>query len=715
MRESQRSEGTRPTLIEICTVALLCAVFLALVISFVISASATEDEMVHLAGGCSYLKWHDYRISPSHPPLAKKLAALPSLTQHVWPEKIELRPEDSSSSTFFDSGRMARVFWAMALKYPNAEWNFSHQLLYGVREETQQRFGVETPLLIPSTAALTDADFHNQTGRLLFLGRLMISLLSIVLAVLIYLWARELHGRAAAGILALTLFVFDPNFIAHSGLVTTDVALVLFLSGAMYFYWRLCQCLTVTSVALFLICFALAFVTKFSAVLLIPIFWLVAMGRIFSGDNWTAALPKERLLTSSKAKTVALLAIFSAAALVTWVTVWAVYDFRYSAASNPEEAAQSEKQVENVIPVAAPVPFRQPGHFPVELEVRRTAAIRLLLKKSPQGDFSEQLITETMMAVPIGLDEQLLLFVNRHRLLPEAYLQGFASLRAAALLAPSYLRGAYSQVGFRTYFLWAFLLKTPLPTMVVVFAGIVLAITRKMSWSRDLAFLVVPAVVYLGFSIPAHINYGYRHILPIYPFLFVLAGLLAKEIAHTSRPVVRRCVYAAGLTAIAVSSSFSFYPPWRPQVVFPHYLAYFNELAGGPLNGWRSLVDSNIDWGQDLKGLKTWLDRAHLEKPIYFCYFGTADPRYYGIVHQPVPNALGGYAPTSHGSNPDEATKEFLGALQTGDHIAISVQALVGPRLSPPARQVWKEILNRSTLVDRIGYSIFVFRLDAQP
>src|SRR5205807_487541 len=144
-----------------------------------------------------------------------------------------------------------------------------------------------------------------------------------------------------------------------------------------------------------------------------------------------------------------------------------------------------------------------------------------------------------------------------------------------------------------------------------------------------------------------------------------------------------------------------------------HYLAYFNELAGGPLNGWRSLVDSNIDWGQDLQGLKSWLHRHELPSPIYLCYFGTADPRYYQVIHRPVPKALGGYPATISNRNATDPVNNFVTGLRPGEYIAISVQNMIGPHLTPAARAVWKQILERCTLVDRIGYSIFIFRRNA--
>src|SRR5438876_5097185 len=75
-------------------------------------------------------------------------------------------------------------------------------------------------------------------------------------------------------------------------------------------------------------------------------------------------------------------------------------------------------------------------------------------------------------------------------------------------------------------------------------------------------------------------------------------------------------------------------------MIRPDYLAYFNEIAGGPRAGYRHLVDSSLDWGQDLPGLKAWLDEntdGIAGKPIYLAYFGSADPEWYGIHATSLP------------------------------------------------------------------------------
>jgi hypothetical protein len=264
---------------------------------------------------------------------------------------------------------------------------------------------------------------------------------------------------------------------------------------------------------------------------------------------------------------------------------------------------------------------------------------------------------------------------------------------------PSFLLGEYSKIGFHRYFFYAFLLKTPLPAMLLIMTSLILALARRPAENRSLPFLIAAAGLYFAVAVSSHLNIGQRHLLPIYPFLYVLAGSLALEWARFQRPA-RTVTAALVLLWIAVSSQIVFFPlnhrMW--QKVAPHYLAYFNELAGGPGNGYKKLVDSNLDWGQDLRSLKLWLDERKITGPIYLCYFGMADPRYYGILHFNLPGGCS-FEPQQH-----------FDVLKPGGLIAISATNLQGVYLSQTDRDAWRRILEHSVPVDTIGYSIFIYK-----
>jgi hypothetical protein len=145
------------------------------------------------------------------------------------------------------------------------------------------------------------------------------------------------------------------------------------------------------------------------------------------------------------------------------------------------------------------------------------------------------------------------------------------------------------------------------------------------------------------------LNIGHRHILPTYPPLFILAGAVGlwfrpspaqqdKRATTLTAPVGPRVLSAVRIVILLAMAGTIV----ESLLIWPHYLAYFNVLAGGPRNGYRRLVDSSLDWGQDLKELKGWMDDHPADSEdsqrVYLSYFGTARPAYYGIKAQTLPN-----------------------------------------------------------------------------
>src|SRR5262249_14168829 len=173
----------------------------------------------------------------------------------------------------------------------------------------------------------------------------------------------------------------------------------------------------------------------------------------------------------------------------------------------------------------------------------------------------------------------------------------------------AFFMGEYSDKGWLLYFPVAFLIKTPVPSIVLIVASLLLFRAGTPLRLRDVLFLLLPVGFFLGLMIPAKINIGVRYLTPIYPFLFVLAARLAT--LSFSRAWVAPVLLGVPVLLSAASSLRT----------APHQLAYFNELVGGPDGGHRYLADTNIDWGQDLKGLKEYMDREGLPM-VYLAYFG---------------------------------------------------------------------------------------------
>jgi hypothetical protein len=689
---------------EAGVVLLFCAVFAATVISFSRNASPTYDEVAHLPAGYAYLHWDDYRLNPQHPSLVKKLAALPLWWRQGWPAKVDLQNGEVPTGPEPDGESSLRRAWTMSFEDSNAYYDFGRNFLYGTRPGALPHPATNTS---PVTMPPDPESFYNHADTLVFLGRMPILLLGLGLALLVFLWAREWFGFGG-GILSLALFCFDPNFTAHSGQVTTDVGASLFLFGAVYFLWRICRRLEVTSVVLFVLFFSLAFVTKFSAVLLLPIFWLTVLGRMLSPEPLLIGAAGRMKLVSPAAKLALFAGLFGLALLGTYAAIWASYSFRYSAAKNPEMAAKAEAQILRAgnpasgpsgDAVASRVPHRKLGYFPIEAAVRGSAATKKLLAASPLGQVNNDDILKIMDEVPLGPGGKLILFAQKHRLLPEAFIFGFAHDEMKSHARGTFLLGNYSNTGFHSYFFNAFLLKTPLPALLLIITALVLSLLRCVKRRLAPIFLLVPAALYFLVAVTSHLNLGIRHLLPIYPFLYVLAGGLVLELDRWRR-TTRIVALLVMVGAIVVSSRIVFFPApgLKWQTVAPHYLAYFNELAGGPANGFKELADSNLDWGQDLKNLKLWLVAHGIKDPIYLCYFGMADPCYYQIAHYNMP-----------GGCLFEPQVGF-DVLQPGGLIAISATNLQGVYLSPAEQDAWRRILEHAVLVDTVGYSIFIFK-----
>jgi hypothetical protein len=425
--------------------------------------------------------------------------------------------------------------------------------------------------------------FFYETGHdhfpLLMAGRAMILVFSLGTGLLIFLWSRRLFGTAG-GFVSLTLFAFCPTFLAHGVLATSDMCMTFFFLASCGAWWRHLHRPGPGSWLLSAGVFGLACVAKHSAVLLIPMMVVTAFVR--AGHPEALGLFGRRFTSAAgKVGAAALSALAHGAVAV--VVIWAFHGFAYRA-FNPD------------LPPAA--------HFVRPWEV-------LDLHLGAIGRFIRAL--ESVHA------------------LPESFLYGTAYVVETAQVRSAFLNGDYSTTGWVSFFPWAFALKTTLPLLA---ATLLVAAVAAGRWRRapgmvrpDL-YPVTPLVVLFGvywaFSLASHLNIGHRHILPTYPVLLIAAGALGRW-WHGRRG--GRCVVAALLAGQVVEAA----------AIAPDFLAYFNALGGGPREGHHHLVDSSLDWGQDLPGLKRWLDAHAGDAPVFLSYFGLGEPDYYGIRAHRLP------------------------------------------------------------------------------
>ncbi len=195
---------------------------------------------------------------------------------------------------------------------------------------------------------------------------------------------------------------------------------------------------------------------------------------------------------------------------------------------------------------------------------------------------------------------------------------------------PAFLLGNFSAEGWWFYFPVALMVKTPLLVLLLFLTAAILLLWHERTRLKA-AFLVIPPVLYFLASMQSDLNIGYRHLLPILPFFYVLSSGMVVLLEFRKR-AAKAGVYVARIALVAALVSVI---AWD-MFLHPHYLSYFNLLVGGPANGHKVLVDSNIDWGQDLLRLRSWIEENEIEK-IKLSWFGTADPAYYGINYDPLP------------------------------------------------------------------------------
>jgi tetratricopeptide (TPR) repeat protein len=263
------------------------------------------------------------------------------------------------------------------------------------------------------------------------------------------------------------------------------------------------------------------------------------------------------------------------------------------------------------------------------------------------------------------------------------YLMSLFDLSGQIQGRPSFLMGKTGR-GWYHYFLVAFLIKTPIPTIIFILMSIIFFKKIRNKRLSDEFLLIIPILTIFGVASYSRFNLGLRHILPIYPLLFVFVSKVANLRFHRSNGVLSFLIFILCWWYLVSSLK-----------IYPHYLAYFNEFIGGPENGYKYLVDSNLDWGQDLKGLKRWMEREEI-KEIYLAYFGVASRDYYGIKYQYLPS-LGSGLYRGY-TLPLDLDREIL---------AISATTLQGV-YSPGRRDEYSWLRNYKPIAN-IGYSIFIY------
>ena len=221
-----------------------------------------------------------------------------------------------------------------------------------------------------------------------------------------------------------------------------------------------------------------------------------------------------------------------------------------------------------------------------------------------------------------------LLALARWHLLPEAYIWGLANTKLTEQRTVCYLFGTVHPHGTWLYFPAAILIKFTLPFLCLLVCAAVMSFRLRALWPRW-CMLLVPVVVFLGFAMHSDMNIGVRHILPIVPFLYIIgASALSSLVTRDKRWIVAALVLLFWQATTSVRSA-------------PGYMAYANELWGGPKNVHRYLSDSNSDWGQQLKSASIYLrDRKVTDCWMAYTAAGVVDEHYYGVPCRHLPTVV---------------------------------------------------------------------------
>lgn len=512
----------------------------------------------------------------------------------------------------------------------------------------------------------------NRPQPLLFRARLVVLLLGTCVVVLVYVWARDLFG-AGGGAFAASLLALDPNFIAHATLATTDVGAVLFFTSCVYCFRLTFRRANVAHVLTTGLAAGAACVAKFSTILLVPTFLILGVLATLRPEPWPIVGGKTvRTSRGRAAMSVTLLVCWG---LIAWGCIWATYGFRHTASPGTERRLEIAAMARNI------------------------RLSRLIAEARDRGTpFTDERALQARADVtPPDLQERFILWAARHRLLPEAYVYGLAFAAQGAAGRPSFLLGRVSLTGSRAYFPICFGAKTPVATLAVVAAALALGARRLFRLRRrgEAAFLLVPATAIALTAIHSRLNIGHRHLLGLYPFLYIYAGALPGQLKSAAGRVAGLWAPLAMVILLGAETI----------AARPYFIPFFNVLAGGARGGMGLLSDSNLDWGQGLPALQRWMREQGVQR-VNLCYFGTADPAAYGIAFVPLPGTYHLGVPGAGEAGYPAEQPELPG------YVAIGATHLQGVYLKDALRRYY-EFLGRKTPITVLGGgAMYVYWVD---
>jgi hypothetical protein len=474
VKPEEFNDRSRTTKAGVAAAFILVLIFVAQCVSAARKNSVSWDESQHLYSGWLSWKQADFGFNPEVPPLVKMWCAIPLLHRDI-------------AQPAYIGGSFKKEGFVLGQRFLAA----------------------------------------NGIDRTLIPARLMATILSVLLAITIFLAALEMYGQTAA-LLALALFCFDPNFLAHSAFVTTDIGASLTLLLSIYLFYRVLKAPSVARVVWLGVAVGMTLTAKFTGIFVVPMMVVISLL-----DLWNRR--DVEMTEQGGASGRQLTMVVAAISAIGLFFVWAIYRFRFSA---------------------------------------RPANLTL-----------DPVMNQYMQELSSPLSRSVMLWATKHQLLPEAYLYGLADTKVSAASLPSYLFGHLTHQASRWYYPAALTIKSTLPFLILLVVTIVALVSRRWKIRREAIVMMVPPVVLFVIASTSDIGIGFRHLLPIFPMLYILIAGCAAHLVSKNRNL------AYALCALLL---------WQigtSELSRPGLVAYANEAWGGPTKTHRYLTDSNTDWG----------------------------------------------------------------------------------------------------------------------
>jgi hypothetical protein len=563
----------------------------------------TYDEVAHAAAGYSYWRYGDYRLQPENGQLPQRAAGLllamdspklPAPEMQAWKDAEVWKLGDQ---WFFKSG--------------------------------------------------------SDIASLVLKGRMVCAMFAVALGAIVWAWSRSAFGNLA-GIVSLLVYVLNPTVLANGALMTSDMAAACLFAASTWAIWAMLERPTAGRLFTSSLVLAALFLTKASAPLMAGVGALIAASRVWDGRPLNIAIGRFICkCTSRSALVMAIAAAVLAHVVIVVAVIWTAYGFRYSAFDN-SWSSQGRFRIPWQYLLDKPEPMSLLGSLRLTDEQRAKTASILVESGATDPIWSNRMLdalasirrdvlTPSQTEAFDGLLAhtspeawiQAVEFIRDHRLLPEAWIYGFADAFGRSQARPAFLNGHFSLRGWRIFFPYTFLVKTPLAVFGIIGLALAAVVMKRNAQLRNRALLPLLAflLVYWWAAVTSHLNIGHRHLLPVYAPMFVFSGISASWLISIFPRDRKIDASRFGIPFRAAGWAMLCLLIWLGGDVihfFPNYLAYFNGVVS-PHEAYRHLVDSSLDWGQDLPAVRAYVNNLPVDESCYFSYFGTASPNYYNI------------------------------------------------------------------------------------